>query len=53
MFWIKRLNEWGVYKEKFVKGVYKILFGALLQNKSQKIMPEQTFYMEVLAEVVL
>ena len=43
----------GFYKETFVKDVYEILSAALLQNKSQKIMPQQTFYKKVLTEGVL
>ena len=42
----------GVYKETFIEGVYKIISAAHLQNKSH-IIPEHTFYMEVLTQVVL
>ena len=53
LFRIRRLTDLGFYKEIFVKDVYEILSAALLQNKSQKIMPQQTFYKKVLTEGVL
>ena len=53
LFRIRRLSELGVYKETFIKGLNKVLSAAHLQNKSLKTMLEQTFYMKVLAEVVL
>ena len=42
----------GVYKEAFLKEIYKMLSAAHLQNKSQKIMSEQTLYIKVLAQVL-
>ena len=53
LFRIRRLTDLGFYKETFVKDVYEILSAALLQNESQKIMPQQTFYKKVLTEDVL
>ena len=53
LFRIRRLSELGVYKETFIKGLNKVLSAAHLQNKSLKTILEQTFYMKVLAEVVL
>ena len=46
----RRLIELGVFKET-LKGFYKISSAAHLQNKSQRIMPKQTFYIKFLQKL--